>query len=108
MGQFISSAVVDSGGASTALTWTVVSPDLFPNGAPDLENEVVQEQVWTIIASALSVIRARDCRKRAHVPLVVNKNVTNALNAAVATANDSYIADDSISVYVAEARNENA
>ena len=58
MGQFVSRAVVESGGASTALTWTVVSPDLFPNGASDLENAVVQEQVWTIIASASSVIRA--------------------------------------------------
>ncbi len=38
----------------------------------------------------------------------VNRNVTNTLNAAVLTANDSYIANSSISVYAAEARSENA
>jgi hypothetical protein len=38
----------------------------------------------------------------------VNGNATNALNAAVLTANDSYIANTSISVYAAEARSENA
>ena len=49
-----------------------------------------------------------DCCKRADAPLVVNKNATNALNAAISAANDSYVADDSITVYVAEARSENA
>lgn len=67
MGQFVSRAGVASGGAPTALTWTVVPPDLFPNGVPDLEDAVVQEKVWTIIASALPVIGARF--KWAHAPL---------------------------------------
>ena len=40
--------------------------------------------------------------------LVVNKNATNALNVAVASANDSYIADNGITAFAAEARNENA
>jgi hypothetical protein len=40
-------------------------------------------------------------------PTLVNKNATNNLNAAVVAANDSYIADNSISVYAAEARSEN-
>lgn len=52
MGQFVTRAVVDSSGAPTALTWSIVSADLFPNGASDLENAVVQERVWAIIASA--------------------------------------------------------
>jgi hypothetical protein len=55
VGQFVSRAVVASGGAPTALVWSVVSPDLFPNGVSDLEDAVVQEKVWTIIASALPV-----------------------------------------------------
>lgn len=38
----------------------------------------------------------------------VNNNATNALNAAVLTINDSYIANTSVTVYAAEARNENA
>jgi hypothetical protein len=52
VGRFVTRAVVDSSGAPTALTWSVVSADLFPNGVSDLENAVVQERVWTIIASA--------------------------------------------------------
>jgi hypothetical protein len=58
VGQFVSSAVVASGGAPTALTWNVVSTDLFPNGVSDLEDAIVQEKAWTIIASASPVIGA--------------------------------------------------
>jgi hypothetical protein len=58
VGQFVSSAVVASGGAPTALSWDVVSPDLFPNGVSDLEDAVVQEKAWTIVTSASQVIGA--------------------------------------------------
>lgn len=88
VGQFVSRAVVASGGAPTALSWNQVSTDLFPNGMSDLEDAVVQDKAWTIIA--------------------INENATNTLNAAVLTANDSYIANTSISVYASEARSENA
>jgi hypothetical protein len=56
VGQFVSRAVVASGGAPTALSWNQVSTDLFPNGVSDLEDAVVQEKVWTIIASSSPVI----------------------------------------------------
>jgi hypothetical protein len=56
VGQFVSRAVVASSGAPTALSWNQVSTDLFPNGVSDLEDAVVQEKVWTIIASASPVI----------------------------------------------------
>jgi hypothetical protein len=54
VGQFISRAVVASGGTPTTLTWSVVSTDLFPSGVHDLENAVIQEKAWAIIASASS------------------------------------------------------
>jgi len=56
VGQFVSRAVVASGGAPTALSWNQVSTDLFPNGVSDLEDTVVQEKVWTIIASPSPVV----------------------------------------------------
>jgi hypothetical protein len=56
VGQFVSRAVVASGGAPTALSWSQVSTDLFPNGVSDLEDAVIQDKVWTIIASASSVM----------------------------------------------------
>lgn len=56
MGQFVSRAVVASGGAPTALSWNQVSTDLFPNGVSDLGDAIIQEKAWTIIASAPPVI----------------------------------------------------
>ena len=56
VGQFVSRAVVASGGAPTALSWGQVSTELFPNGVSDLEDAVIQEKAWTIIASASLVI----------------------------------------------------
>lgn len=106
MGQFVSRAVIASSGAPTALWWNQVSTDLFPNGVSDLEDAVVQEKVWAIIASPSQVCCAV-CDAHAQL-FSVNKNATNALNAAVLSANDSYIANTSITVYAAEARNENA
>lgn len=55
VGQFVSRAVVASGGAPTALSWDQVSTDLFPNGVSDLEDAVIQEKAWTIIASCVAI-----------------------------------------------------
>jgi hypothetical protein len=52
VGQFVSRAVVASSGATTAPTWSMVSTDMFPNMVQDLENAVIQEKAWAIIASA--------------------------------------------------------
>jgi hypothetical protein len=52
VGQFVSRAVVARSGAPTALTWSTVSADLFPNGTPDLQNAVIQEKAWAVIAGA--------------------------------------------------------
>ena len=57
VGQFVSRAMVASGGAPTTLTWSAVPTDLFPNGAPDLQNAVIQEKAWAIIAGASCHIR---------------------------------------------------
>ncbi|KAI0256100.1 hypothetical protein BJV78DRAFT_1385015 [Lactifluus subvellereus] len=88
VGQFVERAVVASSGRPTAMSWSAVSTGLFPNGAPDLEGAVVQNKAWAIIA--------------------INPNATATLNAAVLAADGTYVANRTISVYVAEARNENA
>jgi hypothetical protein len=56
VGQFVSRAVVASSGAPTAPTWSVVATDLFPNGVHDLENAVIQEKAWAIIASTSIIL----------------------------------------------------
>ena len=57
VGQFVSRAVVARSGAPTTLTWSAVSTDLFPNGAPDLQDAVIQEKAWAIIAGASRHLR---------------------------------------------------
>ncbi|KAH9998533.1 hypothetical protein BJV74DRAFT_767839 [Russula compacta] len=88
VGQFVSRAVVASNGRPTTLTWNVVSTDLFPNVEHDLESAVIQEKAWAIIA--------------------ISQNATETLRAAVVAADDTYVANRAISVYVAEARSDNA
>ncbi|KAI9461728.1 hypothetical protein F5148DRAFT_1214780 [Russula earlei] len=88
VGQFVSRAVIASSGEPTAITWNVVSADLFPNGPRDLESAVIQERAWAIIA--------------------ISQNATETLRTAVVAADDTYVANRTISAYVAEARSENA
>jgi hypothetical protein len=56
VGQFVSRAVVASSGAPTVPTWSVVAADMFPNGTRDLENAVIQEKAWAIIASTSVIL----------------------------------------------------
>ncbi|KAI0305594.1 hypothetical protein B0F90DRAFT_1624843 [Multifurca ochricompacta] len=88
VGQFVSRAVVASSGSPTAITWNAVSTELFPNGTHDLEDAVVQEKAWVIIA--------------------ISPNATETLNTAVIVADNTYISNRTVSVYTAEARSENA
>lgn len=88
VGQFVSRAVVASSGSPTTITWNAISANLFPNGAQDLEHAVVRNKVWAIIA--------------------INPDATETLNAAVVAADSVYTPNRTITVYIAEARNENA
>ncbi|KAI0268702.1 hypothetical protein BC834DRAFT_821175 [Gloeopeniophorella convolvens] len=89
VGQFVSRALLATNGPPTTITWSTVSPDQFPNGVQDIERAIVQEEkAWLILA--------------------ISPNATNTLNAAVASADDSYVANRSVTVYAAEARSENA
>lgn len=88
VGQFVSRAVIASGGIPTRMTWRAIPANLLPNGAQDIEHALVQNQAWAIIA--------------------INPNVTEALNAAVVDVDGAYISNGTITAYVAEARNENA
>jgi hypothetical protein len=88
VGQFVSHAVIASGGIPTMMTWRAIPANLFPNGAQDIEHALVQNQAWAVIA--------------------INPNVTEALNAAVVDVDGAYIPNGTVTAYTAEARNENA
>ena len=102
MGQFISRRVVASGGTPTTLTWSVVPIDLFPSGAHDLENAVIQEKAWAIIASACHMVSSW-ITKFTH-----QLSQPKCDGIVVIAADDTYVANRSVNVYVTEARSENA
>ncbi|KAH9002099.1 hypothetical protein EDB86DRAFT_3063599 [Lactarius hatsudake] len=83
-----SDVVLASSGSPTTITWSAIPANSFPNGAQDLEEAVVQNRAWAIIA--------------------INANATETLNAAVVAADGIYISNRAVTAYLIEARNENA
>ncbi|KAI9442228.1 hypothetical protein H4582DRAFT_1927199 [Lactarius indigo] len=79
VGQFVSRAVLASSGSPTTITWSAIPANSFPNGAQDLENAVVQNKAWAIIA--------------------INSNATETLNAAVVAADGAYTPSHAVTVY---------
>jgi hypothetical protein len=73
----------------------------------DVEEAVVQNKAWAIIASAYS-----SCLRSVLVfddeITLVNPNATAKLNAAVIATDSTYASNGTITAYVAEARSENA
>ncbi|KAI0063579.1 hypothetical protein BV25DRAFT_385006 [Artomyces pyxidatus] len=88
IGQAISQAVLSTNGPSDTMTWSAVSPDQFPNGMSDVENDIVQQKSWAIIT--------------------INPNATATLQAALARIDSSYVSNASVTAFAAEARSENA
>ncbi|KAA1474307.1 hypothetical protein DENSPDRAFT_803883 [Dentipellis sp. KUC8613] len=88
IGAAVVQAVRASTGAPAQMAWSVVAPGAYPGGEGDLVRAVVDEQAWVIIA--------------------INSGASNSLNNAVASADASYNGSLAVTVYVEEARNENA
>jgi len=70
------------------LTYDILPASLFPGGAQDVVNYVLDERTWFAI--------------------VVNTGATSALSSAAASAGASYNGSSAITVYTEEARNENS
>ncbi|KAK0185224.1 hypothetical protein F5146DRAFT_1005834 [Armillaria mellea] len=68
--------------------WVVNGPSSEFSGPEDVANFIVDEKVW--------------------VAIVVNSNATTALQYALSSVNSSYDGSEAVTVYVVEARNENA
>ncbi|TFY61383.1 hypothetical protein EVG20_g7085 [Dentipellis fragilis] len=88
IGAFVTQAVMNSTGQPTQMSWSVVSPSLYPNGQNDLVDAVVDEKAWVIVA--------------------INAGASSNLNSAATSADESYNGPLAVTVYVEEARNENA
>ncbi|PBK93451.1 hypothetical protein ARMGADRAFT_929201 [Armillaria gallica] len=73
--------------SSSKVTWTERTSREF-SGPEEVANLVVDEKTW--------------------VAVVVNSNATTALQYALSSVNSSYDGSEAITVYVVEARNENA
>ncbi|KAK0222556.1 hypothetical protein EDD85DRAFT_983175 [Armillaria nabsnona] len=73
--------------SSSKVTWTERPSSEF-SGPEEVANLVVDEKTWVVV--------------------VVNSNATTALQYALSSVNSSYDGSEAITVYVVEARNENA
>ncbi|KAG6888299.1 hypothetical protein C0995_009298 [Termitomyces sp. Mi166 len=72
----------------TKLTLTVMPSNNFPGGSNDLSHAVVEQQTWVAVA--------------------INPGASERLQASYSNPNSSYDGRDAVTVYGAEARNENA
>ncbi|KAK0436562.1 hypothetical protein EV421DRAFT_1112123 [Armillaria borealis] len=87
-GSTVGNAVVQGlVSSSSKVTWTERSSSEF-SGPDEVANLVVDEKTWVVV--------------------VVNSNATTALQYALSSVNSSYDGSEAITVYVVEARNENA
>lgn len=87
-GSTVGNAVVQGlVSSSSKVTWTERPSSEF-SGPEEVANLVVDEKTW--------------------VAIVVNSNATTALRSALSSINSSYDGAEAITVYVVEARNENA
>ncbi|KAF9257619.1 hypothetical protein L218DRAFT_1016242 [Marasmius fiardii PR-910] len=87
VGNAVSEAVLASS-SSSEIQWTSIPTSMFPGGVKDVMHMVLEEKAW--------------------VAVVINSEVTSALNSAVESADPRYDSSSAVSVYAQEARNENA
>ncbi|KAI0065678.1 hypothetical protein BV25DRAFT_1821336 [Artomyces pyxidatus] len=88
VGTTISNGIVSTSGPPTTMSWELVPSTRFPNGMADVEHEILEENVWAIVA--------------------ISAGATTILQAAITSANTSYAPNSTIAVVAAEARSENA
>ncbi|KAF5369660.1 hypothetical protein D9615_010234 [Tricholomella constricta] len=90
-GGIIGQAVVRNLTADSSLskvTFTAVSASQFPRGPAELENSLLEQRTWVAVA--------------------INPGASDRLQASYSTPNATYDGADAITVFAAEARNENA
>ncbi|KAF8624681.1 hypothetical protein AX17_007012 [Amanita inopinata Kibby_2008] len=87
VGQNVSKALLTPS-PSSRVTWTEVASSQFPGGLSQLASAVQEEQTWVAIS--------------------INEGASARLMSALSTPNASYDGSEAITVFGAEARNENA
>lgn len=90
----------------SGVTWTQRSASDFPNGPAELGVSVTEEHCWAAIAS-MCLYFPSDVYGDLSGP-TVNPNSTARFQVSLASPNASYNGAEAITVYAAEARNENA
>ncbi|KAJ7495051.1 hypothetical protein FB451DRAFT_1019678 [Mycena latifolia] len=87
VGQVVSNALSGINPGKNGVSWKIVSASQFPNGFPQLENAIVQEQTWYV--------------------LTINRGASSNLTTAVSVGDNSYNSSLAITFIGSEARNEN-
>lgn len=88
MAQVIQTVAMNMTGPKTTMAWTVVSNSIFADGPSAVAQAVVDEKCWAAV--------------------VINPGVTTRLASAISAADPSYNGASAVTIYAAEARNENS
>jgi len=105
VGDFFSTQLYNS--STNLLRWDVRKAEDFPGGFEDLRNAIINEDCWAVALSEWSPFPIGAEINSYHQPLV-NANTTNQLNSAVLSSTTEYNASLAVTVFLNEARNENA
>lgn len=87
------------------VTWTIIPANQFPGGAGEVSQAVSEHKVWIAVTSEFT--HQDDKMALAH-DILVNPGVSDRLNAALQSPNATYDGSRAISIFVSEARNDNA
>jgi hypothetical protein len=88
MGRVVTQAFLNATGPKTNIDWRVVDPLTFPAGQGELPGQIVDERAWVAVAIA--------------------QGASERLQRAIAARDAAYNGTAAVTVYAAEARNENA
>ncbi|KAI0821447.1 hypothetical protein BC629DRAFT_1587717 [Irpex lacteus] len=88
IGSTVISAYMNATGAKEQITWRVIPSSQFPNGESDVAHAVLAEKCWIAVS--------------------ISAGASDRLNAAIASADNTYDDSAAVTLWGNEARNENA
>lgn len=110
IGSTVVSAYMNATGAKEQINWRVIPSSQFPNGEADVAHAVLAEKCWIAVSSEFTF--RFTCRRRSRKSTdnyyVVSAGASDRLNAAIASADNTYNNSAAVTLWGNEARNENA
>jgi hypothetical protein len=102
MGQAVVEALPNT--PASVIAWRILPATTFPGGVSEIIDKVKDDQTWIAVISTCQATWSFACL----FTLVVNAGASSRLEASIVNPDPSYNGTEAITVYAAEARNENA